>query len=67
MKIEFHPKATEELVDSAEFYESKVEGLGDEFINEIERTIQVLNENPKLGIELDKLFRRAVRNKHRHP
>ncbi len=50
MIIEFHPKASEELVTSSEFYETRVVGLGDEFLNEVERIIQVLKDTPLLGI-----------------
>jgi len=65
MIIEFHPKASEELETSAKFYETKVAGLGIEFLNEIERMIQVLEDTPLLGVELEVPFRRAVL--HRFP
>lgn len=65
MIIGFHPKASEELVASSEFYESKVVGLGDEFLNEVERMIQVLEDTPLLGVEIEIHFRRAVL--HRFP
>jgi len=53
MRIEFHPKAScEELETSSGFYEAKVAGLGNEFLNEVERMIHVLNDTPMLGIEL---------------
>ncbi|MCF6300545.1 MAG: type II toxin-antitoxin system RelE/ParE family toxin [Proteobacteria bacterium] len=65
MIIEFHPKASEELAISAEFYETKVSRLGIKFLNEVERMTQVLEETPMLGIELKTPFRRAVL--HRFP
>jgi len=60
MIIEFHPEAGEELIISSEFYETKVIGLGNEFLNETERMLQVLVDTPLLGIELETPFRRAV-------
>jgi len=60
MRVEFHPKASEELETSSGFYEEKIAGLGNEFLNEVERMIQVLNDTPMLGIELANPFRRAV-------
>jgi len=60
MIIEFHPKASEELATSSDFYETRVVGLGDEFLNEVERIVQVLEDTPMLGIELVTPFRRAV-------
>lgn len=60
MKIGFHPKASEEFIQSSEYYELQVTGLGEEFINEIERSTELLSENPKLGIELDQPFRRVL-------
>jgi len=65
MKIGFHPKASEEFIQSSEYYELQVTGLGEEFINEIERSTELLSENPKLGIELDQPFRRVLL--HRFP
>ena len=63
--MKFHPQAGEELVTSSAFYESKVVGLGEEFLIEIERMIQVLEGTPLLGVELEHPFRRAVL--HRFP
>jgi len=65
MIVGFHPKASEELITSSEFYETKIVGLGDEFLNEIERMIQVLEDTPLLGVEIENPFRRAVL--HRFP
>ena len=32
MRIEFHPEAYEEMLESARFYEERVEGLGGDFL-----------------------------------
>ena len=49
MKVEFHPLAAKELSDAALFYEGKARGLGDDFLNEVERLLEVLQSHPELG------------------
>ena len=39
MRVVYHPDAAEELVESAQFYESRVPGLGSEFLDEIDRAV----------------------------
>ncbi len=49
MKVEFHPLAVKELSDAALFYEGKARGLGDDFVNEVQRLLEVLQTHPELG------------------
>lgn len=44
--IRFHPEAAEELRDAARWYEGKREGLGDEFLEELRRTLDFIEQNP---------------------
>jgi mRNA-degrading endonuclease RelE of RelBE toxin-antitoxin system len=44
----FHPKAEKEYLESVEWYEDALIGLGDEFVDEIENTINRINSNPLL-------------------
>ena len=37
MRIEFHPAALQELIDSARYYESRLPGLGIDFKSEVDR------------------------------
>jgi len=46
--IIFHPKAEKEYLESVEWYEDALIGLGDEFVNEIETTINRIQNNPLL-------------------
>ena len=47
-EIEFHPEARLELAESAEWYEDKKPGLGDEFINEVDEKLkQILKKGRK--------------------
>ncbi len=45
--VEYHPAALEELIQAAEYYESRVEGLGERFLDEIEQAITDVSELPE--------------------
>lgn len=59
MKYEFHPEAEQELYEAASRYESEVSELGLRFVDEVERVIRLLLEQPQLGSRLDDELRRA--------
>ncbi len=42
----YHPEADREVIESAKFYESKVEGLGVEFLQELDKSIDNISFNP---------------------
>lgn len=44
--VEYHPSALEELIQAAEYYESKVVGLGQRFLDEIEHCVADIAESP---------------------
>jgi toxin ParE1/3/4 len=46
MKHRFHPAADQELIDASQFYESRLAGLGGEFLDELETSITSILENP---------------------
>lgn len=46
MNSEFHPDAEREFYDAANRYEAERDGLGVEFINEVESTIRSIVDNP---------------------
>ena len=41
--------AEEEMTEAASFYESKARGLGAEFLDDVQRAIDRLRDNPELG------------------
>jgi hypothetical protein len=49
MRLEIHYEAREEFLQAAQFYEAQVPGLGQRFINEIERCQKALLEAPLIG------------------
>ena len=43
----FHPDAEEEMIASAVFYETRSNGLGHKFLNEIARLLDLISSSPK--------------------
>ena len=58
MKVEFHAAADSELRAAANYYESRVPGLGDEFLTEVEAACSRLAELQAVGPRLDAEHRR---------
>jgi plasmid stabilization system protein ParE len=57
--------AEEETTEASGFYEAATFGLGADFLNEVQRVINILREHPELGQPVGGRFRRAVL--HRFP
>jgi toxin ParE1/3/4 len=66
MNYEFHPEAEEELIEEAARYESEVPGLGARFGGEVNRAIELLLENSKIGSPLDGELRNFVLRRFPH-
>ena len=45
-RIEFHAQAREELAESAQWYEERKVGLGEEFLDEIENKLERIARKP---------------------
>ena len=60
MKVEFHPAASEELLENAAYYEEQIPGLGERFIFEAERIAGVLGDQPEIGQRLGGIYRRIL-------
>jgi hypothetical protein len=61
MKIEFHPEAYQEMLESARFYEERSQGLGADFLAAVEETTYRIQELPEAGaIERGGLRKRLV-------
>lgn len=63
MRIEFHPAVGRELTDSAEYYESRLPGLGADFLGELGSLFGLLKENPEIGAVIEAPYRRVVLNR----
>jgi plasmid stabilization system protein ParE len=57
MRIEFHLAALQELTDSARYYESRLPGLGVDFRSEVGRSLDLLNDNPAIGVVVEAPYR----------
>ena len=48
------------MIEASFFYEARSEGLGFEFLDGVQRLIDLIREHPKLGQSVPGGFRRAV-------
>ena len=65
MTFQYHPEAAKELTSSIEYYEDKSEGLGEEFLDDVEAAISLLLSHPKTGTLITKEDRRILLNRFR--
>jgi len=54
------PPAEEEMTEASLFYEAARSGLGDLFLDDMQRAIDTIRERPHLGIAVAHGFRRAL-------
>jgi plasmid stabilization system protein ParE len=60
MRVDFHPEAETEFTEHAFYYEYEVTGLGYRFIDEIERAITILIDQPQIGQAINEQLRSFV-------
>lgn len=56
----FLPLAEEEMIEASDFYEARSEGLGFEYLDDVQRIIDLARDYPKIGQSITGGFRRAV-------
>ena len=61
----FLAPAEEEMSEAALFYETAANGLGNDFLDDVQRAIETLSDYPELGESVDAEFRRMLL--HRFP
>lgn len=49
MRLTYHPEAEAELIESAQFYESRATALGTQFLDAVDRAIRVIQGAPERG------------------
>ena len=59
------PSAREELNEAAAFYEARVPGLGEVFLDDVDRAIETIRERPRIGAPTGPRFRKLLL--HRFP
>ncbi|WP_340104198.1 type II toxin-antitoxin system RelE/ParE family toxin [Rhodohalobacter sp. 8-1] len=60
MTIKFHSEARKEFFEAADHYEEQVVGLGDVFIYELEKVLDVIEQQPASGTKITKTERRFL-------
>jgi toxin ParE1/3/4 len=56
----FLPPAEEEMTEASLFYEAASPGLGDDFLDDVQRVIEAVREYPQLGPGVGGKLRRAL-------
>ncbi len=59
MRVEFITAALEEFLGAIEFYRDQAPGLGEDFIEDVERSIALFTEFPSLGSPAPSATRRV--------
>ena len=62
-ELAFHPDVSSEIKASYDWYQEKVNGLGEDFLNEIESAYQAIVEFPQTWPKFQKGFRRFLLSK----
>ncbi len=60
MRLEFHPEAEQEFVESVSRYEAEVPGLGERFDAEVQKASALLLEYPEIGPPVEGELRKLV-------
>ena len=60
MRVIFHPLAVQELIDAAVYYEEENQGLGLEYLSEVERAANLLIRYPNSGSVIRGFVRRLI-------
>lgn len=59
-EYQFLPEAEEEMNEAARFYESRSGGLGQDFLDEVQHTIESILALPESGPVVSEHFRRRI-------
>ena len=60
MTIKFHSEARKEFFEAADYYEDQVVGLGDDFIDEVEKVLDVIEQQSASGTKITNTERRFL-------
>lgn len=61
MNAIFHPEASEEMVESARFYEGKSKGLGSDFLAAVDETTRRIEQFPEAAPNRASQYSEATR------
>lgn len=60
MILIYHPLAEQEIVEAAEFYESRRRGLGSSFIDQVDEAARRISSDPMCWPEIEAQIRRVM-------
>jgi len=60
MPIDFLPAADQEMIEAARYYQSLSSGLGDDYLDEVERAVWSIKTSPQTWPVLEGAFRRRL-------
>ncbi|HEY9853756.1 MAG TPA: type II toxin-antitoxin system RelE/ParE family toxin [Leptolyngbyaceae cyanobacterium] len=59
-QVVFHPLANEELANAVTYYEEQRQGLGLEYLEEVEHAVNFLRRYPEAGLDVQGSVRRLI-------
>ena len=59
-RVSFHPVAEQELNDAASYYNTQSPGLGNAFLDELQRTVGQICEHPEAAPLVNRIVRRKL-------
>ncbi len=62
-EIQFHPDVAIDIKESFDWYQKQADGLGDDFLNELESAYQAVSELPNTWPKFQNKFRRFLLSK----
>ncbi|WP_198262613.1 type II toxin-antitoxin system RelE/ParE family toxin [sulfur-oxidizing endosymbiont of Gigantopelta aegis] len=62
-EIKFHPEVATDIKESFDWYQKQADGLGDDFLNELESAYQAVSEMPNTWPKFQNNFRRFLLSK----
>ena len=55
----FLPEAEDEMNEAADFYDSRAYGLGTEFLDDVQRAVDLIRDYPEIGLQFTDDLRRV--------
>jgi len=60
MHVILHPLAESELLEAVRFYEDRAPGLGKDLLQDFQRAVDRIHDNPESGVKMGQLVRRLL-------
>ena len=58
MNVRFLSLANQEVADAVQWYDEKAEGLGREFLDELDRAVRLVRTYPRMATQIEEEIRR---------